>query len=127
MTLHGNGLSDTIRMVIARFQESIHRRDLNFEILTHFAKYEDEEYSALVRHLTKARGLAQSSNAASRPIYRPQIRPSLRKNRNKANFIEANEDQEPVLIAEEEDLMAQVDTEEHHQQSQEGGEDESLY
>lgn len=59
MTVHVDGLSDTLLMVITRFQESIHSRDLTFESLTHFAKPEDEAYRVRVRHFTKSRVLAQ--------------------------------------------------------------------
>ena len=52
MTLYVDGLSDTIRMIVARYRESVHRRDLTFESLCHFAKSEDEAYRARLKRPT---------------------------------------------------------------------------
>ena len=51
MTLYVDGLSETIRMVVARYRETIHRRDLTFEELCHYAKSEDDAYRARFKHV----------------------------------------------------------------------------
>lgn len=46
ITIYVDGLSDTIRTAVARYGKSVHRREMNFESLAHFAKSEDEAYCA---------------------------------------------------------------------------------
>lgn len=36
-----DGLSDTIRTVVARYREIVHRRERTFEILGYFEKFKD--------------------------------------------------------------------------------------
>lgn len=82
---------------------------------------------ACVRQITKSRVLSQSINSGRRSTHLPQILPSPSKNRNKANLIEANDDQEPFLITAEEDIMPPVNADEHVQQSQEEVAGQSYY
>lgn len=42
ITLYINGLSGTIRTVVARYHESVHRCKPTFETIAHFTKFEDQ-------------------------------------------------------------------------------------
>lgn len=50
MTLYIYILSKTIQTIVARNRETFRFRELIFEDLAHFARYEDESVSALARH-----------------------------------------------------------------------------
>lgn len=87
MTLYVHRLSDTIRMVAARYLESVHRRDMKFENLTYFAKTDDEAYGAGVRHLTQSRGITSAPNPSSNALPRPQARFQTRKGKEEVNVV----------------------------------------
>lgn len=55
IALHIDGLLDTIRTVVARYRESVHRMELTFEAFAHFLKSEDEAYRARSRYLMRSK------------------------------------------------------------------------
>ena len=46
MTNYGDGLNETIRMVVARHRKNVSLRDLTFEGLSHLARSEDDAHRA---------------------------------------------------------------------------------
>lgn len=62
---------DIIRTVVACYCESVHRRELTFESLAHFAKSEDEPYCAQRRQIARRRLLLSATGTAIRTIPRP--------------------------------------------------------
>lgn len=55
ITLYIDGLFETIRTAFARYQESVHPREMNFKSRAHFAKSEGETYRARTRNLSQGR------------------------------------------------------------------------
>lgn len=79
MPLYIDGLSDIIRTVVARFRETMHRREITFKIMVHFAKSKNDAYRARVRHLSKDRVNVSANVASSRSLPLPRIEDSSKK------------------------------------------------
>lgn len=75
MTLYVDGLSKPIRTVVARYRESVPRREMTFADLIHFAPSEDKAFRALAR---QSRSYSNNSTPprGSQPytLSRPQAR-----------------------------------------------------
>jgi len=107
MTYYIDGLSDTIRMVVARYRESIPRRELTFESLCHFARSEDDAHRARYQQLIKAgtinvprpRSLLKPGTTPAKPSIRPTNAAGSSRNKPDIHLMDAKEptQETPVL------------------------------
>lgn len=65
ITIYIDRLSDMIRMVFARFLESVLRGEMTFKTIEHFAKPQNEAYSALALHLSQVRVLLSETGTTN--------------------------------------------------------------
>ena len=73
MTLYVDGLLPTLRTVVARYRESVHRRSMTFRALVNYAHHEDEAVRGRVLAMTKR---SRQSTPATLPRPRsPSPRP----------------------------------------------------
>lgn len=89
ITIYMEGVSETTRIIVARHLESVPRRDLTFEDITHFARSEDEAFHARARQDASTRSYYNllprslspiprtAGSSSSRPLHMPSASPAI--------------------------------------------------